>query len=243
MARQPYLPKTDAGILQMLTSFYTNATNNGGALATKYSLAAGDLARITQAQIVWGWFLGQLDALRNAAQGFTQTRDEMFTGTGAPVDIQTIIQLATVPNHLDGTVMVPSQLDPGFFPWFFNLVQGIKTAPDYDVADGVLLGIEGAEQPAPDPNIVPILTGDLSGSGQPILTCKKGQFQGWDIYLTKPTQAKRKIGFSTSRHWTCDEPLPAAGTAEIWTFEVQYRYQDAPFGMRSTPLPLTVRGS
>ena len=69
----------------MLTSFYTNATNNGGALATKYSLSAADLARIAQGQVVWGWYLGQLDALRNVTQGFTQNRDEMFTGTGAPL--------------------------------------------------------------------------------------------------------------------------------------------------------------
>ena len=48
--------------------------------------------------------------------------------------------------------------------------------------------------------------------------------------------------FSTSRRYTVTEPLPAAGMAEVWTFEVQYQYQNAPFGQVSQPLELTVRG-
>ena len=39
-----------------------------------------------------------------------------------------------------------------------------------------------------------------------------------------------------------EEPLPAPGTAEIWTFEVQYRDQNKPFGQLSQALNLTVRG-
>ena len=31
-------------------------------------------------------------------------------------------------------------------------------------------------------------------------------------------------------------------TAEVWIFEVQYQYQNAPFGQFSQPLLLTVRG-
>ena len=38
------------------------------------------------------------------------------------------------------------------------------------------------------------------------------------------------------------EPLPAAGTAEIWSFVVQYVYQNVPFGQISQPVSITVRG-
>ena len=34
----------------------------------------------------------------------------------------------------------------------------------------------------------------------------------------------------------------APGTAEVWIFEVQYRFQDQPFGQFSQPLNLTLRG-
>ena len=52
----------------------------------------------------------------------------------------------------------------------------------------------------------------------------------------------REQGFSTGRRYTVNEPLPAAGTAEVWIFEVQYRLNNAPFGQISQPLELTVRG-
>ena len=118
----------------------------------------------------------------------------------------------------------------------------IKDNPIYEVADGVLLGIEGTEIPLPLPSIVPVVTGDLFHSGHPELTCKKGVFQGYNVWLTRPGQARRQIGFSTSRRYTVTEPLPAQGTAEVWIFEVQYQYQNAPFGQVSQPLELTVRG-
>jgi hypothetical protein len=90
--------------------------------------------------------------------------------------------------------------------------------------------------PPPDPGIVPLVTGDLFHSGQPGLTCKKGLFDGYTVWLTRPTQARRQVGFSTQRHFEVEEPLPAAGTAEIWSFEVQYRYKGQPFGQISQPL-------
>jgi len=53
---------------------------------------------------------------------------------------------------------------------------------------------------------------------------------------------KKLIGFSLTRRYNVTAPLPAPGTAEVWTFEVQYRYQNQPFGHFSQPLVLTVRG-
>ncbi len=92
------------------------------------------------------------------------------------------------------------------------------------------------------PTTIPALSGDIFTSGHPELTCVKGQFQGYDAYLTRPGQTRKLIGFSTARRYNVTEPLPAASVAEIWTFEVQYRYQNQPFGQVSQPLNLTVRG-
>jgi hypothetical protein len=96
--------------------------------------------------------------------------------------------------------------------------------------------------PAPDPSIVPVVTADIRTSGQPEATCKKGVFQGFDVYVTRPGQPRKKDGFSTSRHYTLTEALPAAGIAEVWIVETQYHYQNEPFGQMSQPFSLTVRG-
>ena len=221
----------------MLLAFDTNINASGGALATKYTVSPAELARVTQARLVWAWFQDALGAARDWAQSLTQTRDTM---TSAP-------QSAAVP--LPGGPMLPAVppgpalLEPGFFIFFSSLAARIKANENYDPADGTLLGIEGAQIPAPvAATTVPVLTGDIFTSGHPELTCVKGPFQGYDAYLTRPGQARKSIGFSTARRYNVTEPLPAPGVAEIWIFEVQYRYQNQPFGQMSQPLSLTVRG-
>lgn len=243
MPKQSYMPKTVEGIGAMLLSFDTNINANGGALATKYGIVAAELTRVTQARLVWAWFQDMLTAARDWAQSLTQTRDTM---TSAPQSAAMALPggpiLPAVPT-LTGPPPTPALLEPGFFTFFSSLVARIKGNENYDPADGILLGIEGAAIPAPDPATdIPVLSGDIFTSGHPELTCVKGQFQGYDVWLTRPTQAKKLIGFSTARRFNVTEPLPAPGVAEIWIFEVQYRYQNQPFGQVSQPLNLTVRG-
>lgn len=67
-------------------------------------------------------------------------------------------------------------------------------------------------------------------------------YQGFEVWLTRPGQAQKGLGMSLGRHLEVGEPLPAAGTAEIWSFVVQYVYQNAPFGQMSAPVTITVRG-
>ncbi len=73
------------------------------------------------------------------------------------------------------------------------MVAGIKAAANYDPADGILLGIEGAEIVPPDAQTtIPVLTGDLFTSGHPELTCQKGVFQGYTVWLTRPTRHEHR---------------------------------------------------
>ncbi len=244
MPKQSYMPTNADGIGAMLLAFDTNINANSGKLALKYGLLPVELRRVTQAQLVWGWFQDALVAARDWAQSLTQTRDTLTTGTpGANVALPGGPMLPAIPLVPPTPPSTAVMLEPGFFTFFSSLVARIKTATNYDPADGTLLGIEGAEIPAPQPaTTIPVLTGDLFTSGHPELTCVKGQFQGYDVYLTRPGQPKRMIGFSLGRRYNVTEALPAAGTAEIWIFEVQYRYQGEPFGQMSQPLSLTVRG-
>ena len=245
MPKAYYLPSTDAGIAAMLAAFDNAANANSGALATKYVLTNAELSRVRQARAVWQWFLDSLAVGRDWAQGFTGKRDLMFIGlpTGA-VATPGGPTLPVIPSYVPVPpgATITALLEPAFFTFFGSLVTRIKSNQFYDPADGQLLGIEGADIPPPDPATVPVVTGDLFHSGHPGLTCKKGVFDGYTVWLTRPTQAKKQIGFSTARHFEVTETLPAAGVAEVWTFEVQYRYKGAAFGQISQPLELAVRG-
>ena len=81
MPKQSYMPTTVDGIGAMLLAFDTNINASGGALATKYGIAAAELKRVTQARLVWGWFQDILGTARDWAQSLTQSRDTM---TSAP---------------------------------------------------------------------------------------------------------------------------------------------------------------
>ena len=246
MAKTPYLPSTDAGIAAMLAAFDNGANANSGALAAKYVITNAELSRVRQARAVWQWFLDSLAVGRDWAQGFTGKRDLLFTGpaTGAaPVPLGPTMPVIPSYVPVPPGVTTPALLEPAFFAFFGSLVTRIKSNQFYDPADGTLLGIEGAAILPPDPATVPVVTGDLFHSGHPGLTCKKGVFDGYTVWLTRPGQAKRMIGFATARHYEVLEPLPAAGLAEIWTFEVQYTYKGAAFGQISQPLELVVRGA
>lgn len=242
------MPKSDAGVAAMLVKFDTNVNASSGALATKYAITTAELNRIRQARYVWQWFLDSLAVGREWAQSFTAKRDGMLSGTPlTPVVVPGGPTLPASPVYVSLTPPgsmppVPALLEPGFFDFFSGIVGRVKDTQTYEVADGDLLGIEGAEIPTPEQSIVPVVTGDLFHSGHPELTCKKGCFQGYTVWLTRPSGPRREIGFSTARRYNVMEPLPAAGTAEVWTFEVQYRFKDAPFGQMSQPMELTVRG-
>lgn len=248
MAKTYFLPSTDTGVASTLLTFDTAVTANTAALATKWGMTNADINRIRAAHASFQWFLDSPDVVRDWLQGFNDKRGQMFTGpaTGlvalpaGPV----LPALPTYVTYTGGGAVPPvtAQFDPGFFIWFLDMVQTIKKRANYDPADGQLAGIEGSEKPAPDPSIVPVVTGDLFHSGHPELTCKKGPFQGYSVWLTRPGQPRKELPFSTARRYTVNEPLPAAGTAEIWVFEVQYRYQNAPFGQVSQPMQLVVRG-
>lgn len=241
-AHTPYMPKTDAGVAAMLVAFDTNAN---GALATKYGLTSAELNRVRQARYVWQGFIDALAVGRDWAQGMTAKRDLMISGaaTGA-VAFPAGPTMPAVPMYTPLPTGSPTAalMEPGFFEFFAGLVARIKKAQNYDVADGETLGIEGAVIAPPSPSIVPVVEADLFHSGQPELTVRKGVFQGYSVWLTRPGQARKPLPFSTARRYTVNEPLPAPGTAEIWTFEVQYHYQNAPFGQVSQPVQVTVRG-
>ena len=235
--------KTNEGIGALLLAFDANVNANGGQLALKYDLSASDLDRVHQATLVWSWFQDALKAARDWSQSLTQTRDLMKTSVrGDALPLPGVPVLPPVPT-LVGPPVAPAQLESGFFVFFNGLAAGIKAAENYDIADGILLSIEGAEiLPPIASETVPVVTGAIVTSGHPELNCPKAQFQGYQVSLTLPNQPKKIIGTSLTRRYSVAEPLPAPGTAEVWTFEVQYLFQNKLFGHASQPLVMTVRG-
>ncbi len=241
MAHYPYLSTDDADIPALLVTLDTNLP---GALATKYGIDDAMLLRIHQGRLVFDWFFHNNPLARQWTQSLTDERDKMFDnptgGTDAMPDLPALgaIPTITVPGNPDPVAV---QIEPGFFEFLGRLVQQIKNDDSYDPADGTLLKIVGAEVPDLDPNIVPDAKVAIGPNGKPVVTCKKTRFQGFTAFVARGNGPMVEIGFSTSRNYVIDLPLPAAGTVEIW--KVQYRLKNAPFGQKSMVMEISVMGS
>ena len=98
----------------------------------------------------------------------------------------------------DMHIMEPPDLFDRFLDPKFKHRVSVPVGSDGTSCDTLVLpSTKGAEIPAPDPiTTVPVVTGDLYSSGHPELTCTKGQFQGYTVWLTRPGQAKRQLATS-----------------------------------------------
>ena len=239
MIHQSYSRSNNQGINDMLTAFSTNIV---GALATKYGVTPEQITRVSQAQKVWDWFEHALVIARGWSSSLTATRQVLSSGAPGETDPMPALPVLPPVPTLPGTPPTPVVLEHDFFNFFSGLVSGIKKSQHYDPADGKLLGIEGTPVPKPDPSVTPSASVGLSTGGHPTVVCPKGQFQGFDVYATLPGGTRQFLATSLGRKYDVGLPLPAAGTAQIWVFEVQYRYQNQPFGLMSQPVSVTVRG-
>lgn len=242
MAHQPYLPKDENGINDLLVALDTNLP---GALATKYEVTAEQLFRLHQGRLVYGWFLDSLEGARAWSESMTNARDRMQDDAPGDFDpLPGLPVLAAAPTivPVGGPPAVPVQLEPGFFDFLGRLVQQIKSSELYDSNDGVLLKIVGAEVAPPAEDIQPTVKHKFAPSGRPVTVVKKTPFQGYDVKVSRGGAPAVAAGFATAREYEIPLALPPAGTAEVWTVQVQYRYRNAPFGQWSQPLEMTVRG-
>lgn len=237
MKRKPFLPDDDAGVLAVLIAVDTNLP---GALATKYDITAPQLLRLRHGRYSYEWFMSANSIARQWAKSLTDAHASM--SGGAP-DVLTALPgppaLPAAPTF--NTPAVTAQYEPGFMDFFGRLAQSIKNHDDWDETDGLLLKILGPEIGPPDEAIVPEVKFKYSPSGRPILIVKKMEFQGYTVFVARGTGPMTEIGFSTTREYEIVLPLPAQGQFETWQVQVQYRYQNEPFGQKSQVIDIPVK--
>ena len=237
MKRKPYLPDDEGGILSVLTALDTNLP---GALATKYEITAPQLLRLRHGRYAYDWFINANSIARQWCKSMSDAHDSMTSANPtAPTALPGGPTLPPAPTF--NTPPVTAQYEPGFFTFLGRLVQDIKNHDHWDESDGLLLKILGAEIGPPDEAIVPEVKFKYAPSGRPILIVKKMEFQGYTVFVARGTGAMTEIGFSTTREYEIVLPLPAQGQFETWQVQVQYRYQNEPFGQKSQVIDIPVK--
>ena len=134
-------------------------------------------------------------------------------------------------------------VDPGIEGRFRALVRQIKAHPAYNEAIGQALGIEGAQQSAPDlSTIQPDISAVINGTNVDV----SWNWGGFSSFLDQlELEVDRGQGFGllaidTTPGYTDTQPLPATPTK--WTYRAIYRVGDSRVGQWSKPVGVTVGG-
>jgi hypothetical protein len=230
MAKTNYIQTNDNAFSAQLKTFKVEIPNYSGALGVTAAQVTAQAADCDYLEYV----LKCLGIMQNAGQQWTAWKDIMRDGgtpppTGAPV---APVFPAVVPA-----------VAPGIEVRFRALVKQIKANPNYNVAIGDALGIEGAQQTPPDfASVQPEIDAEVAGNQVAV----DWGWQGYSAYLDMcELQVDRGDGkgfvllaFDTTPGYTDTTPLPA--TPAKWTYRAIYHVGDGSVGVWSKPATVTV---
>ena len=232
MAVSYYLPSTDEERSNWLKNFSAKLPQ----YADKYGVDAeetetiGDMAQ---------WFAAILDYQRqftSFVSTVTAYKNALRNGLDKGATLN-VLQVPTPPLP-----KMPAQ--PGIFEYVASVVNTIKSARNYSVADGKDLGIEGAAVVLPDPaTLVPELKVAKGNGGHPELKWGKQQMPQLEICVDRGEgRGWESLVTSSQSRYLDQYELPAAGKSALWQYKAIYRKKDAPIGQWCDPVPTTVMG-
>jgi len=129
---------------------------------------------------------------------------------------------------------------PGIFPRAISIGKRVKSHIDYVVSDGEDLGLEGAEQDAPD-----IVTGKpvikiVLIAGRPEIQWVKSDFDALYIEVDRSdAQGYKFLAIDTEPDYVDTFALPAAATT--WKYRAIYMFHDEKVGMWSDEVSISVK--
>lgn len=232
MAKSDYIHANDDSFNAQLQTF----KNGIGAYSALLGLTAAQVTAQAADAAYFDYAIKCLNLMQGGAQQWMAWKNLARGGglppaTGAPV--------ATVLPAVVAAVAL------GIEPRFRALVQLIKANPNYNVALGDALSIEGTAATGPNlANLHPAIEAMLSGNTVII----KWGWGGYSAYLDLcELQVDRGTGggfvmlaYDSTPGYTDTQPFPAAPAK--WTYRAIYRVGDHQVGHWSNPVSVTVGG-
>jgi len=230
MAKSSYVAANDNAFSAQLTGFKNEIPSYGATLG----VAAADITGQGADADYFEYCLQCQGILQNSAVQATNWKNIMRDGgapppTGAPV-------APVLPAAVTAVA-------PGIEARFRALVKQIKASKNYNTAIGQALGIEGAQQTAPDmTTIQPDIDVYVSGNNIVVDWDWGGNSAYLDLCEIQVDRGDGKgfidLAFDTTPGYTDTQPFPA--TPVKWTYRAIYRVNDAHVGVWSNPVSITV---
>jgi len=202
----------------------------------KYGISAADMQAVQNGHAWWAAILTYQSQFMSYGNTITAFKAALRNGLEAGATLSPL----TVPSP----TLPDTKPQPGIFALVSSLANTIKNSPDYSVADGNDLGIEGTPQAKPDPStLVPDLSVVRGSGGHPELKWHKQNMPMLDICVDR-SQGKgwEKLDTSDQNRYTDTHELPPAGSAAVWRYKAIYKHKGAQVGQWCEPVPVSVMG-
>ena len=231
MAKQSFLPRTDAGKLAWLKNFSSKLP----AYAAKYGISPDEVNDTLLGALVLAFWLDYLNQQTQYMHKVAQYKQELMKGTAAGAAAP-MAPVAPVMNGVPGTVL------PDIIGRATSIGVRIKKHKDYSVSDGTDLDLEGAEIDVAPENEKPLITLSLVSGGHVNIDWAKGNMDGIDIYKDGGDGIFTFLAVDTFPGYIDNSTLPAAGQSALWRYKAIYRYHDEQVGEWSDVVSITVMG-
>ncbi len=228
--RTDFIKSNDDAFAAQLLTF----KNNIGGYSAALGLTAQQVTDQAADADYYGYSLACQKIVANAAQQWTAWKG--ITRNGGVVPVAGAPVLPNLP------AAVPAVL-PGIEARFRALVKQIKANSNYNVAMGEALGIEGAEQAAPDLGALqPVIKARMSGGRVEVDWGWQGNSAHLDLCELQVDRGDGKgfvlLAYDSTPGYVDTQPIPAAPVK--WTYRAIYRVDDAQVGQWSNPVSVTV---
>jgi hypothetical protein len=229
MARKDPLPHDYASLLDVADKVAAGLVTYGPALgfaATDNTAAANDAAYARYVQT-------QQQKLRGAASQWTDWREALFYGGDGTA--------AAAPAFPGAPTTTPVAVPPGLINRLRATARRVKASPNYSVAIGKAFAIVGAEQTAPDLEVLrPELTVLVTG-GHVKVGWTRGAADALELHVDRGDgKGFVFLAIDTVPDYVDTTPLPAAPA--VWTYKAMYRKDEQTVGQWSAPVSLGVGG-
>lgn len=224
--RKFYLPNSDADKVLWLNNFAEKLP----AYATTLGITASTLAQVQTDSDVFGSVFIFQNALKNTMESYTAFKNLLKDGKDALTPPPTIPTLPTLPPSSQSNI----------FGRAAQLVQNIKSNPNYNESIGDDLRIIGEEQDINTQTWKPILKLEYI-AGSPNIKWTKGDSNGIKIKVNRGS-GYEFLAIDTKPDYIDKHPLPPFGQSALWKYIAIYMLDDEEVGQWSDELEVAVKG-
>lgn len=228
MKKDP-IARNDLMLLAQCETIATNLPNYAAALG----LPATDVAGNASDAVYMRYAYTQYDRYGKVAQNWTSWKNLVRDGgEGAS---------SSAPAHPAAPASIPTAVAPGIVPRLRALIRRIKASSAYSVAIGKALGIEGAEEAAPDlealqPELEAAVAGDKVRIGW-----TRGAADALEIHVDRG-DGKGFVFLAVDSVPDYFDTTPFPAQSAVWKYKAMYRKDDERIGQWSAVVSVGLGG-